>query len=227
MSRRDTIILAVLINSALLIVLFATAISHGGDKPKTFSDMPTPSSTISKQESPISEYTPLKPIENSSAVLTTPETVIAKEPNYLQPAPISNKPVQESSSRQVKTELPKAIPPKPSYVEVTVKKGDYLDKIARANNVTVKDIMQANQMNSTRLHIGQVLKIPLKDTETATQTVQPNSKKISYYTVQSGDTLWNIANKHHMQMRDLLRINGLDEDSAKRLQPGDSLKIEQ
>lgn len=42
----------------------------------------------------------------------------------------------------------------------TVKRGDNLYNIAQKYNVSVSAIMNANNLNSTLLQIGQVLKIP-------------------------------------------------------------------
>jgi LysM repeat protein len=55
--------------------------------------------------------------------------------------------------------------PSVQYVDVKVKRGDSLDKLARANGTSVKAIRDANQLNTDRLHIGQVLHIPVKDKE--------------------------------------------------------------
>jgi nucleoid-associated protein YgaU len=46
-----------------------------------------------------------------------------------------------------------------------------------------------------------------------------------YYIVKSGDNPWSIAIKNHIKFDELLRLNHLDEDKAKKLKPGDKLRI--
>jgi hypothetical protein len=46
-----------------------------------------------------------------------------------------------------------------------------------------------------------------------------------YYIVKSGDNPWSIAIKNHIKFDELLRLNHLDEEKAKKLKPGDKLRI--
>ena len=66
-----------------------------------------------------------------------------------------------------------------------VKSGDSLWKIANQYNVTVNDLMNANNLTSTTLQIGQQLIIP----STSTTPIPPSSNTIEY-TVKSGDTIF-------------------------------------
>ena len=50
-----------------------------------------------------------------------------------------------------------------------------------------------------------------------------NSK--NFYIVKPGDNPWTISMKHRMKVEDLLRLNNLDDKKAKRLRPGDKLRI--
>ena len=45
-----------------------------------------------------------------------------------------------------------------------------------------------------------------------------------YYTMKVGDNPWAIAMKHHMKVEELLRLNGLNEERARKLKPGDRLR---
>ena len=58
--------------------------------------------------------------------------------------------------------------------------------------VSVDDLIQANQLTSTVLQIGEQLKIPKKDTSGS-----------STYVVQRGDTLYSIAAKYNVTVSDL------------------------
>lgn len=115
-------------------------------------------------------------------------------------------------------------------MNITVKKGDFLEKIAKANNTTIASIMQANHMSSTQLKIGQVLKVPLLDGNKGDKRASLTELTASqeegvYYIVKEGDNPWMIASRNKINLEELLRLNGLDEQKAKRLRPGDKLKI--
>lgn len=100
--------------------------------------------------------------------------------------------------------------------DIIVRAGDTLDKIARSYGLSVEEIMRTNHLIDSRLQIGQVLKLA------------KGSKKgqEKYYTVKNGDNPWTIAMKNHMKVDELLRLNNLDEEKAKRLKPGDQLRIQ-
>lgn len=109
------------------------------------------------------------------------------------------------------------------YVEVTVKRGDALEKIARANGTTVDAIKKANRLTTDRLKIGQVLLVPMQSRSTAVAAVEHSDPKL--YTVKSGDNPWKIARQFHISVEELLRANHLDEERAKNLKIGQQLKI--
>jgi LysM repeat protein len=116
----------------------------------------------------------------------------------------------------------------PPFVEVTVKRGDSLDKISRANGTTVKAIMQANRLASPRIDVGQILKIPTsqsKETALAEPSSKQQSQEVEYYTLKSGDNPWKVAKQFKVRFDQLLELNGLDEDKARNLKPGDTLRV--
>ncbi|HSX13751.1 MAG TPA: LysM domain-containing protein [Chlamydiales bacterium] len=45
-----------------------------------------------------------------------------------------------------------------------------------------------------------------------------------YYIVKVGDNPWGIAMKHHMKLEELLKLNQLNEEKARKLKPGDRLR---
>ena len=195
MSRKDAIIVTVLINAGLLVVLFASALKTS-ETPKS---QPAPQIVREHIEMP-------KPkLERKPE----PAPVIAAAPK---PAP---KPVAVA-------------PPKPAPVKkdatktITVQNGDALEKIARRHGVTVSALMQANDLSSTSLKIGQTLVIP----EGGKKVTAPLKKEAKYYTVRAGDSPWTIASKNKIKLQELLSLNDLDESSAKKLKPGDKLRIE-
>lgn len=240
MSRRDTIIVAVLVNAALILILFATAVKSD-DSEKTLK--PThlaQNSKIKSLESPLQE------------------DLLSELNQYVSTVPTFGDPVEEEIFFPEESTVAFAIAPPPqereivipkkeessqSTVTVTVKKGDFLEKIAKANNSSVSAIMKANQLASTQLKIGQVLKIPVKNgassevaSSSTTQTTQkpaaevkPKPSAVSsgedFYVVKEGDNPWLISSRNHLKLEELLRLNGLDEQKARRLRPGDRLRI--
>ncbi|MBI3900905.1 MAG: LysM peptidoglycan-binding domain-containing protein [Chlamydiia bacterium] len=224
MSRRDTIIIAVLVNAGLLMVLFATAMhsdeskeeSHSKGKERCLEVAAAPDIETLNSEDLLNEYVSAVPTlaESNQEIALTFED---EEEPIAETAPIVV--VEEVKSVKTKSEE--------RYANVTVKKGDFLEKIAKANNTTVAAIMKANKMSSTQLKIGQVLKVPLDHSKIPAKSPSPSrtSGAGEYYIVKDGDNAWLIASRNKINLEELLRLNGLDEQKAKRLRPGDKLKI--
>jgi len=224
MSRRDTIIIAVLVNAGLLLVLFVTAIRS--DK----------GSSVQEPQIVQSEISLPKPVgPDPSSTRQEEETIDALLNQYAAvPTLDSKSPEELSLTGELATSFPveeelAPLRPTPSsesnYISVTVKKGDALEKIARHNGSTVSAIMNANNLSSTQLKIGQVLKVPSKGGSTFSPTAPSSQGESEYYVVKEGDSPWLIASKNHIKLDDLLRLNQLDEQKAKRLHPGDRLRI--
>ncbi len=236
MSRRDTIIVAVLVNAALLMVLFATAVRS--DDPAQLVEnkkvKPPKATELAKKvpapiEKPKVEKSKVDDFLNEYVSTTPSQTDNVTEENlfsYEESALAYTAPIKTPSPVVEEPKITKAPSKSDEFVSVTVKKGDFLDKIARANNTTVAAIMEANHLASSQLKIGQVLKVPLNDKPKS--TTAPSSTLASdaeYYTVKEGDNPWMIATRNKIGLDELLRLNGLDEQRAKRLRPGDKLKI--
>ena len=98
----------------------------------------------------------------------------------------------------------------------TVKSGDSLWSIARKHNTTVSEIQKLNQLSSTLLQVGQVLKLP-GSTSSSESGVTSNT-----YTVKSGDSLWSIANRFGVTVKELMDYNNLNSNL---LSIGQVLKI--
>lgn len=83
----------------------------------------------------------------------------------------------------------------------TVRKGDYLSKIANLYSVTVDDLVKANpkyKSNPSLIHIGDVVTIPVKD------NAVPKT-----YTVVFGDYLSKIGRKTGIDWHKIAALNGL------------------
>lgn len=129
------------------------------------------------------------------------------------------------------TELPVDPNAPKKIVEVTVKKGDALEKIARANGTTVDAIMKASQLKSDKLKVGQVLKVPVNTKSIGAKPAAVASKQVAqgdaqYYTVKAGDNPWKIAKQFHLRLDELLKLNNLDEASARNLKIGDKVRVQ-
>ena len=111
------------------------------------------------------------------------------------------------------------------FKEIKVKKGDSLDKLAKIHGSSVAEIKRINKLNDSFLRIGQNLLLPIKDKANVKTVEKNNSADTQYYVVKRGDNPWTIAIKHDMKVSDLLRLNNLNKEKAKRLRPGDKLRI--
>ncbi len=122
-----------------------------------------------------------------------------------------------------------------------VRSGESLGLIAQKHKVGVTELKDWNNLKSNNIHPGQKLVVQSKSTgnnqTTAAKSVPEseveklkngaiigkNSKFITH-TIQSGDTLWDIANKYPgISVTDIKKANsGLNYD---RLKPGQKIKI--
>ena len=95
-----------------------------------------------------------------------------------------------------------------------VKKGDCLGRIAESNSVHVFEIIEWNNLKSSNLDIGDKLVIYVKKgVETASVELRPNKNE---YTIQKGDTLWDIAQKYDgLSVWKIKSLNNLDSDNLK------------
>lgn len=90
--------------------------------------------------------------------------------------------------------------PSSNYLDYVVKKGDSLYSIASKYNTSVSDIMKINNLNTSLLNIGMVLKIPVQ------------SSGITYI-VQSGDNLYSIARKYNTTIDSIRNKNNLTSNN--------------
>lgn len=122
-----------------------------------------------------------------------------------------------------------------TWAETThmVKKGESLSAIAQKYQVSISKIKEANDLEDTRLQIGQSLTIP------KTPAAIPNSSSTrkgnhqntasgqeipDTHVVKSGDTLAGIAKRYHLRVKDLQEINEL---KGTRLRIGQVLQLKQ
>ncbi len=219
MNRRDTIIIAVLLNAGLLIVLFATSLKT--DK----GEEETPQVQVLSSNQP--EMKELRPVAAIPSAPLPPDEVDQAIKQYVTPQTSSDQPnfLVDLNGFGASPATPLATPAvadsAPSFKEIKVKKGDVLERIARQNHVSVDEIMKANKLGSTRLKIGQSLKIPVQESKKGAV----GGEEGQFYIVKNGDNPWTIAVKNHMKVEELLKLNHMDEEKARRLKPGDRIRI--
>ena len=85
-----------------------------------------------------------------------------------------------------------------------VKRGDTLYRIANLYNIPVNDLINANNLDSNILTIGQELIIPIKPSSEEDYVV---------YEVQKGDTLYSIARKYNAKVNSIKAYNNLNSDT--------------
>lgn len=242
MTRKDVIIIAVLANMGVLAILFMLAFRNDSEKAAE----PEINYTIVEATPAQSDETDIivskaEPTDEVDTVLEdlTPIQTVRKSSNdddFIQL--VDNEPSQPVSK-------PEQTPPSEAsnssddrYVEVTIKRGDALEKIARANGTTVEAIKKTNNLKTDRLKIGQVLRVPTGTKKRVADSAKtPNSgtsaaaaRQVAvaeeYYTIKAGDNPWKIAKQYHMKVDELLKLNNLDEDKARNLKVGDQIRVQ-
>jgi len=104
-----------------------------------------------------------------------------------------------------------------------IKSGDTLGRIAVANGTSVEELTRINQLTSSNLSIGQLLRIPGSADANRNLALHQGSGRPATYRVKAGDSLWNIAKSHNIKINDLLAWNNLKQTSV--ISPGQQLSL--
>ena len=94
--------------------------------------------------------------------------------------------------------------------------GDTLFNISQRYNVTVADLIMANNISGSNIRRGQVLKIAA-----AAPTARSGRVRNVSYTVRKGDTLNTIANRFKVDVNDIRRWNR----NTRTIVPGQRLQL--
>lgn len=235
MNRKNTILLAVLINAGLLVVLFVTALTspselsmpptHEMSLATTKQDLHTP---LFGDELDLAMRQPLIPVADELPLVLPEPTPISSVAVHKLPAPVVEAPPMVAIV-STPSQAPSPVAVAADIHEVIVKKGDTLEKIARANKTTVDEIIKINHLPSSFLRVGQALRLPAERTAQARVAGGPTAEKASptpdYYTVKVGDNPWTIAMKNQIKVDELLKLNALNDEKARKLKAGDRLRI--
>lgn len=106
-----------------------------------------------------------------------------------------------------------------SAMTYTVQNGDTLYSIAQKNNITVSEIINANNLTSNVIYVNQTLEVPSKPVY---KSQVSNSNANNTYTVKKGDTLIKIANTHKVSLAELMVWNRI---RGHIIQPGQKLVL--
>ncbi|HLN52708.1 MAG TPA: LysM peptidoglycan-binding domain-containing protein [Lentimicrobium sp.] len=173
-------------------------------------------------------------------LIVRPERVIeqqfaAKKPDTTQVKKIIQPKIEETLAAvdtSVKTPITNQSKVKYEDIRYTVQKGQTLNKIAQANNVTLDDLKQWNNLSNTIIHPGDLLIVGKKEIPEPGREVLADNKsdkkaknnQFIYYTVQRGDTLWTIAKKHQgCSVEDIKKLNNIRNE--KSIVPGQKIKV--
>ncbi len=107
-----------------------------------------------------------------------------------------------------------------SYKVHTIKEGETLSQLAKKYGTSVGDIMRLNKMTtSSKLLIGEEVKIPAKHKETVAATAADIP---ATHTVEKGETLYQISHKYHVSITNLVDWNNIVGNT---IQIGQILKL--
>ncbi|MCP4583943.1 MAG: LysM peptidoglycan-binding domain-containing protein [candidate division Zixibacteria bacterium] len=104
--------------------------------------------------------------------------------------------------------------------EYRVRRGDSLSKIARKYGISIQALKTHNRLRSNTIYPGMNLKIPQSGSSNT------SSKKVTApttYKVKRGDSLWKIAQRFGVSIRDLMNWNDISNPS--KIKRGEMLKI--
>jgi len=249
MTRKDTILIAVVINAGLLAILFTTAVIYDTDRTSDQMEFLTPmveNKSVEPAATLVAMNSSSDDVDNVLKYYTTSPSqplIVQSEPEIYLPKSTM---VQSSAIDDQPPPViqPPSPPSKEGIIEYTVKRGDVLEKIAKTNKTSVEAIQRANQLDSERLSIGQILKIPGKSQASTSANApvtkvseivkkepkkevkaEPKVAEPVYYIIKSGDNPWNIAKQFGVKYDEILRLNQLDEEKACKLKIGDRIRV--
>ena len=100
---------------------------------------------------------------------------------------------------------------KAQIIYYTVKKGDTLYNISKKYGVSIKELKRLNNLKSSKIKIGQRIKIKVYKPYQGFQN-QSKEKKVILYKVKEGETLYVISLKYNVPIESLKRINNIKDN---------------
>lgn len=107
-----------------------------------------------------------------------------------------------------------------NWVRHQIKQGETISTIAAKYHVSTNTIKRVNHLRSNQLRAGHSLTIPVASKSPSSYTLSASQRKKALqntphsgikvtHIVQSGDTLWDIAQRHNVGVRSLAKWNGM------------------
>jgi membrane-bound lytic murein transglycosylase D len=114
---------------------------------------------------------------------------------------------------------------KMDYTRYKIRSGDNLGSIAQQFGSKVSTIKRANSMTSSKLRIGKTILIPNfgDNLSLAGRNTGKKANQHKLHKINNGDTVWDIAKKHKLSVKEILAFNGLSKNSTLKI--GSSIKI--
>ncbi len=166
--------------------------------------------------------------EDGAAVASAPSAPAA-EPVVTTPAPAPVA-VEPAPAAPAETQPTAAQADAPTTtVRYLVNSGDTWYGIAQAHGISQDALRAANPEAARKRHLiqGQYINLPVRaDSPAAQAAAKAAEAEVGpTYTVKRGDTLASIARRHKMSTAALMKLNNLTDKDARRIKPGQKLKV--
>lgn len=187
---------------------------------------------------PVSKLRQLNPVYKRDVIPNKPEPSLLILPKdkivtFLKNEDEIYKQVALADNDSTEVDMPPRNANKKKLVHI-VKKGEYFHKIAMIYNCTIEEIREWNNLENNDLSVGQRLniwvdpayveQIQAEKLKMQKRLEADTNKRVVYYTVQQGDTIWSIANKFNCDsVAELLKTNDIQDETD--VKPGKKLKI--
>lgn len=160
------------------------------------------------------QYCVTLPLEQIGQLVSLEDSLYQEEMDtYVQPKPRAK--TNQSTTKPNTTTTG-------SYNYYKVRSGETLGVIASRFGMSVRELQRINGLNSTRIYVGQRLKVKQgTGTKTTTNNTPAATKK--YYSVRSGDTFGKIAQRHRLSQSQLKRLN--PRINIDRLRIGQKIRV--
>ncbi len=110
----------------------------------------------------------------------------------------------------------------PQDMAYIVKRGDTLYALSRRFDTPLDELMRANNIRSPKEFVSG-LKIVIPGQSSSGNSTRNSSSNRQRYTVKKGDTLYSIAKRNHLPVKELQSLNGLKDNT---LRVGQSLILQ-
>jgi len=108
------------------------------------------------------------------------------------------------------------------WARYPVRPGDTLSHIAQRYGVSISAIKSSNRLNGTMIRVGQTLLVPLSRAVASSSYGAPSGEPV-VHRVKRGDTLWGIARRYKVRVRQLQHWNEIAAQDILRL--GQKIKV--